>query len=206
LAGRTVLVVEDHADSRRLFVQMLDALGARVLEAADGELALAVLEQERPDLVLCDLRMPVVDGLEFTVTVRQDARFRELPVIAVTAYGDNGDYLATWDAGFDAHLVKPIEIQNLAMAIARALAVRASEQARRRSRLEQSHLRSPPSRRLPPPAFAVRPVTAAVARGQRPLRGLEVLPGGRQEPAPLSIPGRPNRLPRPFGRRGGGTT
>jgi two-component system, sensor histidine kinase len=104
----TLLVVEDHADSREMIRQLLVSLGARVLLAEHGRMALAVLEDENPDAVLLDLLMPVMDGFAFIQHMRHDPRWGHIPVIAVTALGGHRDLLRTWEEGFDAHLTKPI--------------------------------------------------------------------------------------------------
>jgi two-component system, sensor histidine kinase len=104
----TLLVVEDHADSREMIRRLLVSLGARVLLAEHGRMALAVLEDEHPDLILLDLLMPVMDGFAFIQHKRRDPRWGRIPVIAVTALGGHRDLLRTWEEGFDAHLTKPI--------------------------------------------------------------------------------------------------
>jgi CheY-like chemotaxis protein len=104
----TVLLVEDHVDSRDMLQQMLRGFGARVFSAGHGEEALALLERRRPDVILCDLVMPVMDGFRFATAVKQNRRWRRIPIVAVTALGGEADYRRTWEAGFDAHLAKPV--------------------------------------------------------------------------------------------------
>lgn len=108
--GSTVLVVEDQGDSRDMMRQMLEALGLRVFVAEDGRQALGLLEED-PDLILCDLLMPRIDGFTLVARLRSDPRWRATPVVAVTGLGYDSDYQRTWEAGFDGHLVKPIDIE-----------------------------------------------------------------------------------------------
>lgn len=113
----TVLVLEDHLDSREMLRQMLQDLGATVVSAGDGWEGLHVLRAERPDVILCDLLMPAMDGFAFIAALRRDPRWRRIAVVAVTALGSDADYRRTWEAGFDAHLTKPIQPNHLAAVI-----------------------------------------------------------------------------------------
>ena len=120
LHGLVVLVVEDHEDSRRLLQQMLEHVGARVILAAHGGEALARLEtQRRPHVILCDLLMPVLDGLGLARHVQGDPRWRGIPILAVTALGGAADYIKTWAHGFAGHVTKPIDRDVLLAAIRR---------------------------------------------------------------------------------------
>ncbi len=124
LDGLAVLVVEDNADAREITRRMLEAEGARVVLAGDGCQGLYLLEEAAPDVILCDLRMPNVDGIEFTRRLRANSRRAHLPVIAVTALDEYPDYLRTWEVGFDAHVVKPVDYDLLAVTILRVLQTR----------------------------------------------------------------------------------
>jgi CheY-like chemotaxis protein len=120
LHGLVVLVVEDHEDSRRLLRQMLEHVGARVILAAHGGEALARLgTQRRPHVILCDLLMPVLDGLGLARHVQGDPRWRGIPILAVTALGGAADYIRTWAHGFAGHVTKPIDRDVLLAAIRR---------------------------------------------------------------------------------------
>jgi CheY-like chemotaxis protein len=121
LSGRVVLVIEDHADTREAFVFMVASLGAQVHEAADGLAGLAELARWSPDVVFCDLMMPVMSGFEFARRVRQNPAYHAVLLIAVTALDSPAALRETWSAGFDAHLVKPVTGEQLA-SIARRLA------------------------------------------------------------------------------------
>jgi CheY-like chemotaxis protein len=134
LDGLRLLVVEDHADSRAVLRQLLSALGATVDEAGDGREALEVLAAPRrqPDLILCDLRMPRMDGFALARRVRRDLRWRRVPMVAVTALTAPGDYDRTLEAGFSAHLEKPINFDLLLSTIRRLLPKPAKPPAHRR--------------------------------------------------------------------------
>lgn len=123
--GATVLVLEDHADSRELLRRILRSLGADVLLAADGRQGLQrVADHGPPDLILCDLRMPGLDGFAFLERLRQDPAAARVPVIAVTALGDDRALQRTWAAGFDGHLTKPIDYDTIASVAERVLTPR----------------------------------------------------------------------------------
>jgi CheY-like chemotaxis protein len=122
--GVTVLVVEDHEDTRDMFRRILESLGARALVARHGHEALGLLGRQRLDLVLCDLQMPVMDGFAFLRAMRRDPRAPRVPVVAVTAHGADRDLDATWQAGFDGHLTKPVDYDSLVAVLERALGAR----------------------------------------------------------------------------------
>lgn len=111
LRGRTVLIVEDHEDSRDVLRMVLESCGATVQLARDGEEGLARIAEQRPDLVLCDLRMPHMDGFAFMERLQADRKLRRIRVIAVTALGSDEDILRTWKAGFEGHVVKPVDLE-----------------------------------------------------------------------------------------------
>jgi CheY-like chemotaxis protein len=104
-------------------------LGARVAVAENGRDGLGLLASVRPDAILCDLTMPVMDGLEFARALRGDARHRRTLLVAVTGRQDQAAFFHTLNAGFDAHLVKPVTVEMLA-SLARRLADRRADQQR----------------------------------------------------------------------------
>jgi CheY-like chemotaxis protein len=103
-----VLVLDDDDDVCQAIRGLLEVLGARVMVAANGLEGFEQLERQRPDMILCDLAMPVMDGIEFATRIRQTPRFRRILLVAVTGREHQRDFLATLAAGFDAHVVKPI--------------------------------------------------------------------------------------------------
>lgn len=119
LAGLVVLVIEDQPDSLELLRQMVEALGARAILARDGQEALDLLSDERPNAILCDLLMPGMDGLAFARHLHANPVLANIPIIAVTALGGVADYIRTWSHGFQAHLTKPVTVDDLAGAVRR---------------------------------------------------------------------------------------
>ena len=123
----TILVVEDNEMNLELMVYLLRAFGYAPILATDGETGLETARRERPDLILCDLQMPGVDGLEFARIVRHDHTLAAIPLIAVTALATVGDKEKFLSGGFDGYISKPInpetfvrEIEELLPAALRA--------------------------------------------------------------------------------------
>ena len=129
LRGSTILVVDDDPEAGDIVRRLLESLGARVVLAENGREGLSRLASASPHAVLCDLGMPVMDGLEFARRVRGDARYRQVLLFALTGWQAQADFLRTWEAGFDAHLVKPVTMEML-----QSLARRLSDRAARRER------------------------------------------------------------------------
>jgi signal transduction histidine kinase/ActR/RegA family two-component response regulator len=121
LDGLTILVVEDSIDTAEATRLLLQDLGARVVLAKNGLEALDVLAGDEPDAVICDLRMPGLDGFEFLRRLRADRRRAHLPVIALSGFASAGDFQRTREAGFDAHVGKPFDATALAAALQGAL-------------------------------------------------------------------------------------
>jgi CheY-like chemotaxis protein len=114
LQSPLLLVIDDDPGVREILKCQLEALGARVVVAADGFEGLDQLERWHPAAVLCDIAMPGMDGVEFATRMRKDARFRHVPLIAVTGLTGQTDVLRTWGAGFDGHVDKPLTADVLA--------------------------------------------------------------------------------------------
>jgi two-component system phosphate regulon response regulator PhoB len=117
----TVLVIEDDAAQRDTLRRQLEARDLRVVVAVDGLQRLAELDRCHPDAVLSDIRMPAMDGLEFARRLRRNPQYRGVPLIAVTGLNDPDDVMATWRAGFDDHLPKPVSAQALDRVVDRAM-------------------------------------------------------------------------------------
>lgn len=107
---RTVLVVEDDEDSRYLMRIELEQLGYLVTEAEDGQKAVEAAGRERPDIILMDLSLPVMDGIAATEKIRATDGLSTVPVIAVTAHQETDFREGAKAAGFNAYVTKPIEI------------------------------------------------------------------------------------------------
>lgn len=105
----TVLIVEDNERNMRLMRLLLRPLGYTLLEATDGTEALATVEHATPDIILVDIQLPDVDGLEITRRLRQEARFARTPIVALTAYAMPGDREMFLRAGCTGYVAKPID-------------------------------------------------------------------------------------------------
>ncbi len=122
----TILIAEDNLINQRVVAAMLRREGYQVETAAHGGEAIAALERLRPDLVLMDIQMPVVDGLEATRRIRANPRWRRLPIIALTAHAMAGDRDLCLASGMDDYLTKPVNRTQLVAAIEKHLAAAAS--------------------------------------------------------------------------------
>jgi two-component system sensor histidine kinase/response regulator len=117
-----VLIVEDNDVNRELLREFVEELGHEVNEAHDGKTALAQISEDPPDLVLLDIQMPEMDGYEVIRQLRQEARFQDLKVVALTAYAMIGDKEKALQAGFTAYLTKPIDGKKAELTIRELLA------------------------------------------------------------------------------------
>jgi two-component system cell cycle response regulator DivK len=104
---KPILVVEDQEDNRRILRDLLTNAGYEIIEAENGEEALAVVARERPDLILMDIQLPLLDGYEVTRRIKADPALRAIPIIAVTSYALSGDESKARAAGCDAYVTKP---------------------------------------------------------------------------------------------------
>jgi len=116
-----ILVVEDNAPNRKLMLYLLRAFGYTALEARHGAEALTMIRAERPDLVVCDLQMPMMDGFALVAEVRRDPVLAELPMVAVTALALVGDRDRALQAGFDGYIAKPIDPETFVAELRRQL-------------------------------------------------------------------------------------
>lgn len=105
---KRIVIVEDIDDARKMLVALLEADNYQVYSAADGEAGLAMILRERPDLAIVDIGLPKLDGYEVARRVRQQIRSSELRLVALTGYGQDSDHEKVISAGFDTHLVKPL--------------------------------------------------------------------------------------------------
>ena len=113
MAGERILVVEDNAMNMKLFRDVLVAKGYRALEATTGGEAIALATEHAPDLVLMDIQLPDLDGVEALRRLRTDARTAAIPVLAVTAQAMGGDRERFLAEGFDGYVSKPVNVREL---------------------------------------------------------------------------------------------
>ena len=107
---KTVLIVEDNELNMKLFHDLLDAQGYETLQTREGLQALALAREHRPDLILMDIQLPEISGLEVTKWLKEDAELRAIPVVAVTAFAMKGDEERIREGGCEAYLSKPISV------------------------------------------------------------------------------------------------
>ena len=117
----TVLIVDDDENNRRICSAFLGHMGYRVLEAADGVSAIAISRAERPQVVLLDIVLPVMDGYEIARRLKMDPATAHIPIIAFTADVLDGALNRAREAGADWFLAKPVELRHIATAVMRAL-------------------------------------------------------------------------------------
>ncbi len=116
-----ILIVDDVPSNRDLAAELLELEEYEVAQAADGQEALEKVAQQRPDLILMDLRMPVLDGVEATRQLKSDAATRDIPVLALTASVMVGERERIMREGFDGFITKPINFDELLNAVEEAL-------------------------------------------------------------------------------------
>jgi two-component system, cell cycle response regulator DivK len=105
--SKRILVVEDTENNRRILNDLLTRSGFEVIEANDGEKGVAMASERKPDLILMDIQLPIVDGYEATRRIKSDPALREIPIIAVTSYALSGDEAKARAAGCDGYVAKP---------------------------------------------------------------------------------------------------
>jgi two-component system, cell cycle response regulator DivK len=109
----TVLHVEDNPDNRMVVRDLLLFRGYRVVEVADGGEALAAVERERPDIILMDVQLPHISGLEAARQIKAREDLRHIPIVAVTSFALSGDDKKAYAAGCDAYIAKPYKVREL---------------------------------------------------------------------------------------------
>jgi two-component system cell cycle response regulator DivK len=110
---KRILVVEDEEDNRQILRDLLATSGYEMVEAKDGEQALAAVDQHRPDLILMDIQLPIMDGYEATRRIRANPANKRIPIIAVTSYALSGNERIALAAGCDAYVPKPYSPREL---------------------------------------------------------------------------------------------
>jgi two-component system cell cycle response regulator DivK len=125
--NKLILVVEDTEDNRQILRDLLTHAGFDLIEAGDGVAGLAMARAHRPDLVLMDLQLPLLDGFETARRIKADPNLHETPIIAVTSYAMPGDAERAFASGCDAHIAKPFS-PRLLLARVKELLGRAQDQ------------------------------------------------------------------------------
>jgi two-component system, cell cycle response regulator DivK len=110
---KRILVVEDTDDNLRILRDLLTASGFELIEATDGAEGVVLAQRERPDLVLMDIQLPVIDGYEATRQIRAIPELADVPIIAVTSYALSGDDAKAFAAGCDGYVAKPFSPRQL---------------------------------------------------------------------------------------------
>jgi two-component system, cell cycle response regulator DivK len=118
---KKVLIVEDNDLNMKLFNDLLVAHGYVTLQTKDGVEALALARQHHPDLILMDIQLPEVSGLQVTQWIKQDDDLRKIPIIAVTAFAMKGDAERMRDGGCEAYIAKPISVTSFLQTVERFL-------------------------------------------------------------------------------------
>jgi len=113
-----ILVIEDNPTNMTLATFLLESAGHSVLKATDAEVGLTIARQEQPEVILMDIQLPGMDGLEATMLLKRDPATRSIPVIALTALAMKGDEERIRAAGCDAYIAKPMRYQEFLAAIA----------------------------------------------------------------------------------------
>ena len=116
--SKTVLIVEDNELNMKLFNDLLEANGYATLQTKDGRQVLDMARQHRPDLILMDIQLPEISGLEITRMLKADADLRQIPVIAVTAFAMKGDEEKIREGGCEGYIAKPISVVNFLQTVA----------------------------------------------------------------------------------------
>ena len=121
MAGELILIVEDNDKNRKLVRDVLTFKGYAVIESETGEGGIRLAQERRPSLVLMDIRLPGIDGMEALRQLRAEPTTREIPVMAMTASVMSEDRRRVMDAGFDAYQGKPIQVNDFLAAVAQTL-------------------------------------------------------------------------------------
>ena len=120
--SKRILMVEDTEDNRQIIRDLIATTDYDLIEAADGASGLATAAAEKPDLILMDIQLPVMDGYEATRRIKAEPTLRHIPIIAVTSYALSGDEGKAFSAGCDAYIAKPFSPRQLLAKIQELLA------------------------------------------------------------------------------------
>jgi len=119
--SKTILIVEDNELNMKLFNDLLQAHGYNTLQARDGRLVIDLTRKNRPDLILMDIQLPEISGLEIAKMLKADDDLRDIPVVAVTAFAMKGDEQKIRNGGCDGYIAKPISVANFLQTVSKFL-------------------------------------------------------------------------------------
>jgi two-component system cell cycle response regulator DivK len=111
--SKRILIVEDTEDNRQIMRDLLGGVGFELVEAHDGEAGVIAASQHKPDLILMDFQLPVLDGYEATRRIKANPATRDIPVIAVTSYALSGDEAKAMEVGCSGYIAKPFSPRKL---------------------------------------------------------------------------------------------
>jgi CheY-like chemotaxis protein len=123
--GLKILLVEDNEMNRSLCCDILKIFNAQIMEAESAEKGLELLEKNHPDLILMDVQLPGMDGMQATRLIKRQPEWSRIPVIAITAHALEGELDEIKEAGFDSHICKPFKISDFIAEVSRQLGVKA---------------------------------------------------------------------------------
>jgi len=124
---KTVLIVEDNELNMKLFRDLLEAHGYATVQTREGLHALDLAREHRPDLILMDIQLPEVSGLEITKWLKDDEELKSIPIIAVTAFAMKGDEEKIREGGCEAYIAKPISVAHFIEMVQRFIGLAAAE-------------------------------------------------------------------------------
>ena len=116
--GKLILIVEDDPRNLTLFRDLLQKFGYTTIEVENGKDGVKLARIKKPDLILMDIQLPVMDGLEATKILKMDAKTKEIPVLALTSYAMKGDRDRMLKSGFDGYLAKPVDVKEFLATVA----------------------------------------------------------------------------------------
>ena len=119
--SKTILIVEDNELNMKLFNDLLQAHGYNTLQAKDGRVVVDLTRKNRPDLILMDIQLPEISGLEITKMLKADDDLRSIPVVAITAFAMKGDEQKIRNGGCDGSIAKPISVASFLQTVSRFL-------------------------------------------------------------------------------------
>ena len=119
--SKTILIVEDNDLNMKLFNDLLQAHGYNTIQTKDGREVVKLAQENRPDLILMDIQLPEISGLEITKVIKADDELKNIPVIAVTAFAMKGDEEKIREGGCEGYIAKPISVPNFLETVAKFL-------------------------------------------------------------------------------------